>query len=123
MGANSFPGATCPAGTITYTTPATSAIGGDDESRVLSYPVVVTDLVAGNNVLAVEVHRQQPTARISALTSPCPRRPAPRSRGSSSRQDTRLRARVKSGTTWSALIEAASLAGHRPFLARTMWTC
>jgi hypothetical protein len=49
-----------PAGTITYTTRASVAIGGADESAWLTVPVSQSLLVAGTNVVAVEIHQQSP---------------------------------------------------------------
>ena len=47
-----------PAGTPSYTTLATVAIGGADESAWLETSIDPSLLVAGNNVLAVEIHQQ-----------------------------------------------------------------
>jgi hypothetical protein len=51
-----------PAGTIGYTTRATAAIGGADESAWLEAPLDPALLVAGTNVIAVEVHQQSPSS-------------------------------------------------------------
>ena len=51
-----------PAGTVTYTTRATTAIGGADESAWLQAPIDPSLLVAGTNVIAVELHQQSPTS-------------------------------------------------------------
>ena len=51
-----------PTGTITYTTRATTAIGGADESAWQEVPVDPSRLVTGTNVIAVEVHQQSPTS-------------------------------------------------------------
>jgi VCBS repeat-containing protein len=51
-----------PSGAITYTTLAPVAIGGADESAWLEAPIDPSRLVAGNNVLAVEVHQQSATS-------------------------------------------------------------
>ena len=51
-----------PAGTVTYTTRASAAIGGADESAWLQAPVDPSLLVAGTNVIAVEIHQQSPTS-------------------------------------------------------------
>lgn len=50
-----------PAGTITNTTPAASNVGGADESAYFTFMVGKEHLVAGMNVLAVEVHQDAPT--------------------------------------------------------------
>jgi hypothetical protein len=46
-----------PSGTISYTTLATAAIGGADESAWQQAPIDPSLLVAGNNVIAVELHQ------------------------------------------------------------------
>lgn len=51
-----------PTGTVTYTTRATTAIGGADESAWLEAPIDPSLLVAGTNLLAVELHQQLPTS-------------------------------------------------------------
>ncbi|MEQ1574127.1 MAG: Ig-like domain-containing protein [Vicinamibacterales bacterium] len=51
-----------PTGTITYTTRATTAIGGADESAWIEASIDPALLVAGTNVLAVELHQQSPTS-------------------------------------------------------------
>jgi hypothetical protein len=51
-----------PTGTITSATRASAAIGGADESAWLTVPVSQTRLVAGVNVVAVEIHQQSPTS-------------------------------------------------------------
>jgi hypothetical protein len=51
-----------PAGTITYTTPAASAIGAADENIWLGLSISPALLVAGNNVIAAEVHQHNGTS-------------------------------------------------------------
>ncbi len=51
-----------PSGTINYLTRAVSAIGGADESAWQEAPVDPSRLVAGTNVIAVEVHQQSPSS-------------------------------------------------------------
>src|SRR5688572_6978419 len=51
-----------PTGTITYNTRATTAVGGADESAWQEVPVDPSRLVAGTNVIAVEVHQQSATS-------------------------------------------------------------
>jgi hypothetical protein len=46
-----------PAGTITYLTLASGALGGDDEDEFVRIPINRTLLRAGENLLAVEVHQ------------------------------------------------------------------
>jgi hypothetical protein len=51
-----------PAGAASYTTTATAAIGGADESAWVDALVDPSVLVAGANLLAVELHQQSPTS-------------------------------------------------------------
>ncbi len=46
-----------PTGSISYTSLASSAVGGSSESAYSTYPIDKNLLVVGNNVLAVEVHQ------------------------------------------------------------------
>ena len=45
-------------GIVTYSTPAKDAVGGDDEETFFDWPLDPLDLVAGENVIAVEVHQR-----------------------------------------------------------------
>jgi hypothetical protein len=49
-----------PTGDITYLINAPNAISGADESDYTTYTLPTTNLVAGNNVIAVEVHQNGP---------------------------------------------------------------
>lgn len=51
-----------PSGTISYTTAASSAISGSDESAVYTGQVSPTGLVSGSNVVAVEIHQSGNTS-------------------------------------------------------------
>jgi calcineurin-like phosphoesterase family protein/Big-like domain-containing protein/purple acid phosphatase-like protein/type IX secretion system substrate protein len=51
-----------PSGTITYTTTASSAIGGSAENTFYTFTVDPSLLVTGTNVLAVEVHQANATS-------------------------------------------------------------
>lgn len=66
-----------PAGTISYTTIASTAIGAPQESTFYQTTVAVTNLVAGINVLGVEIHQANLTStdisfdlELSASTTP-----------------------------------------------------
>jgi hypothetical protein len=68
-----------PAGTISSTTPATTAIGGADESAWIEIPLAPSVLVAGANIIAVELHQQSPTStdisfnlELRAVPAPVP---------------------------------------------------
>lgn len=51
-----------PSGTISYTTLASTAVGAANESTYYPYSIPSNLLVAGNNVLAVEVHQNTKTS-------------------------------------------------------------
>jgi hypothetical protein len=46
-----------PGGAVSYTTLASTAVGGADESALFSIPISPTNFVAGVNVFAVEIHQ------------------------------------------------------------------
>ena len=47
---------------VTYSTPAEDSVGGDDEETFFDWPLNPTDLVVGENVIAVEVHQRSQTS-------------------------------------------------------------
>ncbi len=49
-------------GIVTYSTPAQEAVGGDDEKTFFDWVLDPADLVAGENVIAVEVHQRSQTS-------------------------------------------------------------
>ena len=49
-------------GIVTYATPAQEAVGGDDEKTFFDWVLDPADLVAGENVIAVEVHQRSQTS-------------------------------------------------------------
>ena len=51
-----------PAGTVTYTTPASTAVGGADEQQFYTSTVDSSALVVGSNVIAVELHQSGGTS-------------------------------------------------------------
>lgn len=51
-----------PSGTVSYTTPATLAIGGADESTFFQTTISPSLLASGTNVLAVEIHQANVTS-------------------------------------------------------------
>ncbi len=46
-----------PSGTITYTTPAANAVGGDDEDIFYDFFITSETLTTGTNVIATEIHQ------------------------------------------------------------------
>jgi hypothetical protein len=53
---------TMPTGTITYTTPATVAVSDDGATWLQQTGIGVGNLVAGNNIIAVEIHQSSGTS-------------------------------------------------------------
>lgn len=51
-----------PDGDVNYKTLATVTVGGTDETTFFNYSFSASDLVAGDNVIAVEVHQADPTS-------------------------------------------------------------
>ena len=51
-----------PAGTLSYTTPASTALGGTDETTFVQTTLNASALVSGTNVLAVEIHQANGTS-------------------------------------------------------------
>ncbi|MCX7424226.1 MAG: CotH kinase family protein, partial [Planctomycetia bacterium] len=102
-----------PTGTISYTTPASSAIDGDAESQyhelAINVPVVLSRLVDGTNLIAVEVHQRSGTS--SDISFDLELIGTGTNIGSSGQvsflQNTLLTARAYDGTRWSGLTEAA----------------
>lgn len=46
-----------PVGTINYSTRASSSVGGDNEEAFFDWPLDPADLVAGENIIVIEVHQ------------------------------------------------------------------
>jgi hypothetical protein len=51
-----------PSGPVTYTTRAAHTVGGSDEDTFFEYIIPATNLVAGNNIIAVELHQRSRTS-------------------------------------------------------------
>ena len=54
-----------PSGAIAYSTRASGSVGGDDEETFFSWSLDASELVAGENVVAVEVHQSSPSSSAS----------------------------------------------------------
>ena len=66
-----------PSGTVTYSTLASSAVGGEDESTYYETELAGSQFLKGRNVLAVELHQSSPSSsdlsfnlRLDALLTP-----------------------------------------------------
>jgi hypothetical protein len=62
---------------VTYSTPASSAVGGEDESTYYETELAGSQFLKGRNVLAVELHQSSPSSsdlsfnlRLDALLTP-----------------------------------------------------
>jgi len=95
-----------PTSGVSYTTPASSVVGGDDETTFFNQAIDVADLNPGSNTFAVEVHQISGTSSDISFDL--------RLRGSKSNavdpffmvESGMLRARARDGADWSALNEA-----------------
>ncbi len=101
-----------PAGLIEHTTWASSAVGGAEESTFYRFPLSATNLVAGTNWLAVEVH--QATANSTDLSFDLALVGGAVASDPTLvlRSNTVLRARSWAGGVWSALVEARYVVGE-----------
>ncbi|MCB1125275.1 MAG: lamin tail domain-containing protein, partial [Verrucomicrobiae bacterium] len=93
-----------PTGALAPDTRALTAIGGSAETTPNPFSVPSEHLVEGRNLLAVELHQASPTSsdiRFDLAVK------APSATGVTIAGDTVIKARVLSGTIWSALAEAA----------------
>jgi hypothetical protein len=99
-----------PEGVITSLTPAVQTVGGTDESAFFELTLNADQvaLQAANNVLAVEIHQQYPdSSDISFNLELIASAPDPNANATLTIDGpTLVKARVSSGTDWSALVEA-----------------
>lgn len=107
-----------PAGVITHTTLASSAVGGAEESQFFNFILPPTHLLTGTNLLAVEVHQASANSTDLSFNLALQARTQAAAAGVSVPDGALVRARSRSGTTWSALVEARfDLAEVRPLAA------
>lgn len=99
-----------PAGPLNPDTRALTAVGGNAETQANSFTVPAASLVAGDNVLAVEVHQASPTSSDLRFDLALQ---APSATEIVISGDTLIKARVRSGDTWSALAEATFTTAER----------
>lgn len=95
-----------PAGPVEYSTTASAAVGGTDESAFFNFVRPPTRLVAGANVLAVEVHQSGGGSTDVSFNLALGARSAATATGIVVEGATQVRARSRSGSTWSGLVEA-----------------
>jgi hypothetical protein len=102
-----------PAGDIAYSTWASAPVGGSDETTFFNHALSTNGLVAGTNVVAVEIHQSSATSGdVSfdfALQMSVDVPPA----SIAVESNTLFRARVLDGTNWSALVEASFVVAPR----------
>jgi hypothetical protein len=102
-----------PAGTVSYDTSAASTVSGNDKYLVFNFTVPQNLVVAGSNVLAVEVHQINTTSSDLRFDLSLTDTAQP---GLTLYQNTSLKSRLLSGGTWSALSEAVFHVAH-PLIA------
>jgi len=95
-----------PSGTITASTTASSAVGGGDESQWFSSTASTEHLVAGENILAVEVHQTSGSSSDISFNLEIEARKLQASDAILLHADTVVKARVRDDGRWSALSEA-----------------
>lgn len=95
-----------PAGLVQYTDFASTAVGGASESQFYNFPLAPTGLMAGTNLLAVEVHQSGANSTDVSFNLALRARSTTAATGIVIDDNALIRARALSGTTWSALVEA-----------------
>lgn len=95
-----------PAGAVTAETTASSAVGGADESQWFYFEVPPGKLIAGRNILAVEVHQSSRTSSDISFDLSLETRTFRDQDPIVLHDDTVVKSRVLNGTQWSALNEA-----------------
>ncbi len=95
-----------PPGLVQHTDYASVAVGGAEESQVYTFVVPPTSLLAGTNVLAVEVHQSGANSTDVSFNLALHARLTTAATGIVIADNTLIRARALSGTAWSALVEA-----------------
>lgn len=97
-----------PAGTIGYTSTASTAVGGTDETATYTFSIPSNALVQGNNLIAVEIHQHGTYGSINSTDLRFDLSLTGSASGSAAviNSNTRVMARVFDGTTWSALTDA-----------------
>lgn len=95
-----------PPGLVQHTDYASVAVGGAEESQAYTFVVAPTSLLAGTNVLAVEVHQSGANSTDVSFNLALRARATTAATGIVIADNTLIRARALSGTAWSALVEA-----------------
>ncbi len=111
-----------PSGTIDYTTLASTTIGGNDKLIVDNFTIPTNLLVTGNNVIAVEIHQISAISNDLRLDLSLNQTSVP---SIVLNGNITVKARLLSGSTWSALTAADfqvthPLATAGPY-AMTLW--
>jgi hypothetical protein len=108
-----------PDGAITHLTRAAQNTYGSAENQVFTYSIPADAFVAGTNTLAVSVHQDQPTSSDLGFALALFADRVTQSALPPLETSTTVKARARSGSTWSALAEAAYLLPQAPMLAIT----
>jgi len=97
-----------PAGTIGYTSTASTSVGGTDETATFTFNIPANALVQGSNLIAVEIHQHGTYGSINSTDLRFDLSLTGSASGSAAviNSNTRVMARVFDGTTWSALTDA-----------------
>ncbi|MDX2109334.1 MAG: CotH kinase family protein [Verrucomicrobiota bacterium] len=95
-----------PEGAITYQTKASANTTGVAETQALEFIIPVAAFVAGTNTLAIEVHQDQPTSSDLGFALSLNALKVTTQGMAPLTITTTIKARVQSGTAWSALSEA-----------------
>ncbi len=97
-----------PAGTVGYSTTASTAVGGADETNTFTFSIPANALVLGSNVIAVELHQHGTAGSINSTDLRFDLSLTGSASGSAAiiNSNTRVMARVFDGSTWSALTDA-----------------
>ncbi len=111
-----------PGGTITYLTTSVTFAGGADETTYFPIDLPPTDLVNGQNTLAVEIHQYSGTSsdisfdlELGGVKTTTPNPLFLTTAGANL-----VRSRVRNGAQWSALTEATFVVDTDPASASTL---
>lgn len=95
-----------PAGDVTAETTASAGVGGADESQWFIFNIPPEKLIAGKNILAVELHQNSGTSSDLSFDLSLEARRLRNQEPIVLHGDTVVKSRALSGTQWSALNEA-----------------
>lgn len=100
-----------PAGPVTYSTTAASAVGGANESRWYEFSFGPQGLTSGQNVIAVEVHQTSGTSSDISFDLSVEARKSQAENAIVLTENTVIKSRVLMNGQWSAVKEASFVVG------------